>query len=270
MKIPDFLGDDIMNLIDSNSIWLSHPSLEEDKCNIDDFDASFFDAQNRVEKKYNAIPEYEKYDKMSLIELTKLLNPPRKGRIIILGTTEYLFPYVAYCIKFIKENNLSIENGNRSKLPFIFFALLEWTEEKNIDYIDCLSHYYKHKDITIHVFISKDKNKWVNQTTNIPRITIYELIRFYNKTGNIDISVYSKEPDMYKLIIKSTIKKNEYTRRRRKKGFFSKHKRIKLRQSRKSSISPQMSLSTRHTYKSSKKISPQMSLSTRHQKNSLL
>jgi len=89
---------------------------------------------------------FNEFFEMSLDDLSRIVKPPSNGkRTVILETTEYLFPYVAYCLKFIKEHMLDIETGNRNSLPFIFFAPAIWSENENINFIDCISYYYKQK-----------------------------------------------------------------------------------------------------------------------------
>lgn len=137
-------------------------------------------------------------------DLSKIVNPPTESRTVILGSTEYLSPYVAYCLKFISENRLDIESGNRDVLPFIFFAPIQWSENENINFIDCLSYYYKNTDklSTIHILISKNKTSWLTPGRQ-PRITILELMRLYNNLGNIEIRIEDDtfNPNTYRVII---------------------------------------------------------------------
>ena len=209
MNIPDFIGEDIMQLVASDNNWVTRPLLDKKKCNEYEFDASFFDDRDRVKNKYmKEVAGFMDFYSMSLQDLSKIVNPPTESRTVILGSTEYLSPYVAYCLKFISENRLDIESGNRGVLPFIFFAPIQWSENENINFIDCLSYYYKNTDklSTIHILISKNKTSWLTPGRQ-PRITILELMRLYNNLGNIEIRIEDDtfNPNTYKVVITNNI-----------------------------------------------------------------
>jgi hypothetical protein len=168
---------------------------------------------------------------MSLEELSAILNPPTGGiRRVILGTTEYLLPYVAYCLHFINKHKLDIESGQIS-LPFIFFAPAEWSLTANINFIDCLCHYYASNKYTINVFLSKDKEYWFTPEGQ-PRITIYELIRLYTNLGDIRVIVEDDtyHPNVYKVIINNTLaggrkkSKRKTKRKSKRKRSYKKNK----------------------------------------------
>jgi hypothetical protein len=207
MNIPDFIGEDIMKLVALDNNWLTKPLLDNKKCNEYEFDASFFDDRDRVKNKYmKEVAGFMDFYSMSLQDLAKIVNPPIGSRTVILGSTEYLSPYVAYCLKFISENQLDIETGNRNILPFIFFAPIQWSENENINFIDCLSYYYSRPDklFSINIFISKNKTSWLTPWGQ-PRITILEMMRLYNSLGNVDIIIEDDtfNPNTYRVIIKN-------------------------------------------------------------------
>lgn len=52
MNIPDFIGEDIIQLVASDNNWVTRPLLHKKKCNEYEFDASFFDDRDRVKNKY--------------------------------------------------------------------------------------------------------------------------------------------------------------------------------------------------------------------------
>jgi hypothetical protein len=176
----------------------------------------------------------------SLQELEDIVEPPVvnkrvNNRTIILGTTEYLSPYLAYCVKYIKENTNKI-------LPFIFFSLTEWTEEKNVQYIDCISYRKKGKIITIlpqnreewHPIIYRDGNPTTERDTTKYRITILELVRIYQNWG-LDFPI-TKEEDDVKITITIDLeeinameggKRSRRSRRKTKRIYKSKKKQSK-------------------------------------------
>lgn len=220
MNIGDFIGRDSIHSVPPDNIWLTHPILDPSICKEYDFDASFFDNKQRVENKYKSIPEFDQFYRMSLEELSAILDPPTNGvRRVILGTTEHLFPYVAYCLHFINKHRVGIESGQIA-LPFIFFAPAEWSLTANIDFIDCLSHYYASNKYTINVFLSKDKTSWLTPEGQ-PRIAIYELIRLYTNLGDIRVIVENDtyHPNVYKVIINNTLGggRKKYKRKSRRK-----------------------------------------------------
>jgi len=201
-RLREFIGDDLIQKIENieqESIWLTQPRLDQNLCNVYDFDASFFDGENRVEKKYNTIDGFDAFDKMSLEELDNIVKPPTDGsRTIILGTTEYLLPYVAYCLKFINRNKIHTASGNRDALPFIFFSLPVYTEVDNIKFIDCVSHYYETKKYIINLVISKDKKNWLTPAGK-PRVTIYEMMRLLKNLGDIEVTIDDSDTNVYKV-----------------------------------------------------------------------
>jgi hypothetical protein len=198
-RLSEFIGDDLVKNIEQESIWLTQLRLDQNLCNVYDFDASFFDGENRVEKKYKTIAGFDAFDKMSLEELDNIVNPPIDGsRTIILGTTEYLLPYVAYCLKFIDHNKIDAESGNRATLPFIFFSLPVYTEVDNIKFIDCVSHYYETKKYIIRLVISKDKKNWLTLAGK-PRVTIYEMMRLLKNLGDIEVTIDDSDTNVYKV-----------------------------------------------------------------------
>ena len=187
----------------SNSIWLNKSTVDFLKCTEYEFDSSFFNGINRVFNKYNSIPGFEIYNKMSLKQLTPIVKPT-STRTIILGTTEYLLPYVAYCVKFIAERGIDREMVDRH-LPFIFYAPNEWTMMGNINFIDCISNYYKQKKYPITVVLPKDKTKWVGPEGQ-PRVAILELFRFVSNVGDnitINIDNSNSNDEYYKISINS-------------------------------------------------------------------
>ena len=201
-RLREFIGDDLIQKIENieqESIWLTQPRLDQNLCNVYDFDASFFDGENRVEKKYKTIDGFDAFDKMSLEELDNIVKPPTDGsRTIILGTTEYLLPYVAYCLKFINRNKIHTASGNRDALPFIFFSLPVYTEVDNIKFIDCVSHYYETKKYIINLVISKDKKNWLTPAGK-PRVTIYEMMRLLKNLGDIEVTIDDSDTNVYKV-----------------------------------------------------------------------
>jgi hypothetical protein len=225
-KLADFIGDDIINSIDENNIWLKHAN-KVSECYETKFDASFYDDEKRVEKKYKNIDGFNSYYEMSLDQLDKMLDPPNDGsRIFILGTTEYLLPYAAYCLKFIDKYK---EEQEKKPVPFIFFALLEWTEIENIEYMDCVSNYFKNKNYEIRIVIPQDRTKWRTLNRDI-RITIYELIRLNKNLGNIPIEIYIDDSEVYKIVIKPKRDGGKLSKSRKRKNKNKKSKtRRKLR-----------------------------------------
>lgn len=199
-RLSEFIGDDLLKNIEQESIWLTQPRLDQNLCNVYDFDASFFDGENRVEKKYKTdIAGFDAFNKMELEELDNIVKPPTDGsRTIILGTTEYLSPYVAYCLKFIKNNDIKTASGNRDTLPFIFFSLPVYTEVDNIKFIDCVSHYYETKKYIIHLVIPKDKKNWLTPAGK-PRVTIYEMMRLLKNLGDIEVTIDDSDTNVYKV-----------------------------------------------------------------------
>jgi hypothetical protein len=224
----DMVRDEIQST--SNSIWLNKPIFDFSECNEYEFDSSFFNDRDRVFNKYKSIPGFEKYNTMSLNQLTSIVQPI-STRTIILGTTEYLLPYVAYCVKFIAEKGIDIETGDRPTLPFIFYAAEEWTMTGNINFIDCISNYYKQKKYPITVFLPKDRTKWVDPKGQ-PRITILELFRLVsNIRDNIPIKIDDSNDEYYKISIitlsggkKRNKRSKRYKRSNSKKNKSRKHK----------------------------------------------
>ena len=217
----------------SNNIWLNKPIFDFSECNEYEFDSSFFNGRDRVFNKYKSIPGFERYNTMSLEQLTSIVQPT-STRTIILGTTEYLFPYVAYCLKFINEHKMDIETGDRPTLPFIFYASIEWTMTGNINFIDCVSEYYKQKKYPITVFLPKDQTKWIDPKGQ-PRVTILELFRLVsNVRHNIPIKIDDSNEEYYKISINSPSggkKRNKISKRYKRsnsnKNKTRKHKTIK-------------------------------------------
>jgi hypothetical protein len=229
MRITEFIGDEIIKLIKPENNWITRPILDAKLCNEYEFDSSFFDYKKRVETKYKEIDGFNIFYNMSLLELDAIVNPPISGsRRVILGTTEYLLPYVAYCLKFIIENDVDVESGNRINLPFIFFAPSEWKEDENINFIDCLSYYYKKKKYAIHLLISKNKKTWLTRDGS-PRVTICELMRLRKNLGNISIKIidYNYDNAAYNVIIENDSSRSRKTATRRLK----KNKSIRLMRS---------------------------------------
>jgi hypothetical protein len=230
----DMVRDKIKNT--KNNIWLNKSIINFSECNEYDFDSSFFNDKNRVFNKYKSIPGFERYNTMSLNELTSIVQPT-STRTIILGTTEYLLPYVAYCVKFITEKGIDIETGEKSTLPFLFYAPDEWTMKGNINFIDCISNYYKQQKYPITVFLPKDQTKWVDPQGQ-PRVTILELYRLVsNIIDNIQIKIDDSNAEYYKISIISQSggkKRNKiskmykrYKKHNSKKNKSRKHKSIK-------------------------------------------
>ena len=158
ITIREFLGDPILDIQDWKEKYKN--KNERWNCIEKEYDASLYDENQRVFKKYmETVVGFNDWYDRSLQELEDIVKPPLvnkngNNRTIILGTTEYLSPYLAYCLNYIKEN----KNKNKNKiLPFIFFSLTEWTEEKNVQYIDCISYRKKGKIITI---LPKNREEW--------------------------------------------------------------------------------------------------------------
>jgi len=105
-------------------------------------------------------------------------------------------------LKYIEENKTKTKNKNKI-LPFIFFSLTEWTEEKNVQYIDCISYRKKGKIITI---LPKNRREWrpiiyrdgkptTERDTTKYRITILELVRLYQNWGLVDFPITKEEDE---------------------------------------------------------------------------
>jgi hypothetical protein len=226
----DMVHDKIQST--SNSIWINKSIFDFSECNEYEFDSSFFNGRDRVFNKYESIKGFETYNTMSLDQLTSIVQPT-STRTIILGTTEYLLPYVVYCVKFITKHGIDIETGDRPTLPFIFYAPNEWTMKGNINFIDCISNYYKQKKYPITVFLPKDRTKWV--ANDQPRVTILELFRLVsNVRDNIPIKIDDSNSEYYKISISSLSggkKRNKISKRYKRsnsnKNKSRKHKSIK-------------------------------------------
>jgi hypothetical protein len=205
MNIKDFLSNtydiNLDNIIDNNDLWNTKEIYNSDNCIVNEIDASFYDTEQRVKKKYLNIPEFMEYYNKTMEELSQITNPPLKSRDILLGTTEYLFPYVAYCIKYIENNcNISCTDEDKEKLPFIFYAAKNWSEENNINTLDCISAFYTAgKYNKIIIFLPIDKSALYNPQGQ-PRITVKEIYRIYKNIGNVNITVET-DVQKHKLII---------------------------------------------------------------------
>ncbi len=187
--LSKFIGKKIINTIVSNNNKWTTTAIDVKSV---DLYGSLYDGNFRVKNKYLQIQEFVPYYKMSLEELHEITTPPEKSRCMILGTTEFLFPYIAYCLKFIEKNDDS------AVLPFIIYAPSEWNLIDNISMIDYISNFYKSKMHQIIIFLPKDNNKWF--TASEPRITIMEMYRLFMNLGDIDIEVEEIE-DKYKITI---------------------------------------------------------------------
>lgn len=228
-NLKDFIDYDlVLDKIQStsNSIWLNKPLFDFSNCNEYHFDGSFFNGKDRVLNKYKAIPGFDKYNAMSLEQLTQIVQPT-STRTIILGTTEYLFPYVAYCLKFIAEHGMDIETGDRPALPFIFYAAPEWTMVGNINFIDCVSEYYKQKKYPITVFLPKNQTKWIDLAGQ-PRVTILELFRLAKNVGyTIPINIDDSNEEYHKINIVVPSGGKKRTKRTKKSKMSKKSKKSK-------------------------------------------
>ena len=206
MNIKQFLIDtyqiDLDTIIDKDDLWVNkNNTYTSDNCIVNELDASFYDSAQRVKKKYLDISEFIEYYNKTLEELNIITNPPPKSRDILLGTTEYLFPYVAYCVKYIENNcNTNCTDKDKENLPFIFYAPLLWSDDDNIKLIDCISAFYKAgKYNKIIIFLPKNKKTLYNQQGQ-PRITVKEICRLYKNIGNVDINVET-DAEKHKIII---------------------------------------------------------------------
>ena len=189
MILSKFLGKKIINTIVSNSNPWTTTSID---IKWVDLYGSLYDGNFRVKKKYLQIKEFIPFYNMSLEELHEITAPPEKSRCVILGTTEFLFPYIAYCLKFIEKHDRSVD------IPFIIYAPCEWNLIDNISMIDYISNFYKSKMYQIIIILPKDNNKWF--TASEPRITIMEMYRLFLNLGDIDIDVEEIE-NKYKITI---------------------------------------------------------------------
>jgi hypothetical protein len=188
MKLSDLIGNNKINELTGKDISDTLPLAKLDERSEFYFDSSFFDHKDRVKNKYLDIPGFREYYKMSLNELEELTLPSANSRTIILGTTEYLLPYVAYCLKFIEDNKINIETGARTMLPFIIYAPIKWSMEDNLHTIDLMAYLYKHKYMNIRIIVPEDRTKLFLPNGN-PRVTFLELFRLYKNLGNLDISI---------------------------------------------------------------------------------
>lgn len=230
-NIREFIGEDIISLIEPDSIWLTTPKPDFSECTEYVFDGSLFDYTERAPNKYKKeVAGFDEFSKMTLEQLSEIVKPPSDGkRTIILGTTEYLSPYIAYCMKFIEKHEIDIESGKRPLLPFIFIALDYWNEERNINVIDCISYYYRHNKYRINILISKDRTKWLTKDGK-PRITILEMLRLNNNIiGEVPIEITDDDyfPNTYKIIIENKVGGKRM--KRRSIGTKSSKKRVKTR-----------------------------------------
>jgi hypothetical protein len=192
MILSKFLGKKIINtIISNNNKWIT--TAIDIKCV--DLYGSLYDGNFRVKKKYLQIKEFIPFYEMTLEELHMITSPPENSRCMILGTTEFLFPYIAYCLKFIEKHDRSLD------IPFIIYAPSEWNLIDNISMIDYISNFYKSKMHEIIIILPKDNNKWVTADNYLePRITIMEMYRLFLNLGDIEIHVEEIE-DKYKITI---------------------------------------------------------------------
>lgn len=184
--IRKFIGKNLLRKIEKDeNLWFARPITIYHECNESTFDKSFYDGDDRVQKKYMSIPEFNECNSRTLDELRIMTEPPSSdsNRQVILGTTEFLCCYVAYCVKYIQENE-------GSKLPFVFFAPSIWTIEANIEFIDCSVHFAKQNTFNneIIMLLPRDKKKWITPTGE-PRVTIMELFRIFKILGDVKISI---------------------------------------------------------------------------------
>jgi hypothetical protein len=191
MILSNFIGKKIINaIVSSNNKWVTTA--------IDikwvDLYGSLYDGNFRVKKKYLQIKEFIPFYNMSLEELHEITAPLEKSRCVILGTTEFLFPYIAYCLKFIEKYDQSLD------IPFIIYAPCEWNLIDNITMIDYISNFYKSKMYQIIIILPKDNNKWFTADNLEPRITIMEMYRLFLNLGDIEVHVEEIE-DKYKITI---------------------------------------------------------------------
>ena len=193
MILSNFIGKTLINTIVSNKNKWTTTAINDFSIKWVDLDGSFYDGHFRVKNKYLQIKEFVPFYNMSLEELHQITSPPEKSRCVILGTTEFLFPYVAYCLKFIEKND-----SKSMVIPFIIYAPCEWNLTDNISMIDYISNFYKSKMYQIIIFLPKDNNKWF--TASEPRITIMEMYRLLLNIGDIEIHVEEIE-EKYKLTI---------------------------------------------------------------------
>jgi hypothetical protein len=175
---------------------------DNETCIEDKYDKSFRDSAKRVEKKYKEMKTpYSFIDYFESLTLEKSNNDLKKyiedpnRRVPILGTTEFLFPFVANCI-------LNANDPNKKSLPFIVYAPLEWSNDDNINTVDCFGKGIKcglyHKII---ILLPLDQSTIVTKD-NIPRITIFEIYRLYLVLGDFDVKV-EKDKEKYTLTIYS-------------------------------------------------------------------
>jgi hypothetical protein len=153
--------------------WLGNA---EPDCMFSEFDMSFFNGKHRVLNKYKEIPNFSKYESMMPNDLARITQAPATGRDVILGTTEFLLPFVAYISKRI---------GAGDKVPFLFFAPKEWSEKENIHFIDCVAAEFLAPSGNFNrlvIFLPADKSKWLTPT-RLPRVTIKELWRLEKQIG---------------------------------------------------------------------------------------
>lgn len=193
MILSKFVGKKIFDMIISNNNKWVTTAINDYSIRWVDLDGSFYDGRFRVKNKYLQIKEFVPFYNMTLEELHKITHPPEKSRCVILGTTEFLFPYVAYCLKYIEQN----EN---TPSPFIIYAPCEWNLMDNISMIDYISHFYKSKTYKIIIFLPKDNNKWFTSDNLEPRITIMEMYRLFLNLGDIEINVEELD-EKYKIVI---------------------------------------------------------------------
>ena len=218
----------------SNNEWVNKEVKHGDEtCIEDNYDKSFRDDAKRVENKYKGmqIPySFTNYfnsltlDKSNSELSSKYIEDPSK-RVPILGTTEFLFPFVANCIL----------NANDSKpLPFIVYAPLEWSDSDNINTVDCFGKGIKsglyHKII---ILLPLDKSTIFNGTK--PRITLFEIYRLYKVLRDFEVIV-EQDTEKYTLTIYNNTKRagnKKYRKKRTNKKRLSVKKRKNLTKYRK-------------------------------------
>jgi len=174
-------------------------------CNFTEFDSSFFDLLYRVFYKYIIIPQYAKYEAMDLEELTALINPPASGRNVILGMTEFLFPYIAYILRRVKRPTNTANRKNAvidpNNLPFLFYAPSAWSDRGNCHFIDCLAkEFHSGKFNKFIILMPADPSKWVTPS-GAPRVTLKELWRLQQQVGDpIPIDIKQMEQDEQQML----------------------------------------------------------------------
>jgi hypothetical protein len=226
-----YLKVDLMtDLGTMDNVWITTKIGAFDSCIETDYDASFYDIAKRVENKYNSMPDYKAYVETENKEnLDAYKDLASNKRVPVLGTTEYLFPFVHYSLK---SANDSTQN---EILPFIIYAPLEWSHEDNIKTVDCFGNGFKNGTYNkLVIFLPKDTNKWIDSAENW-RVTIFEMYRLHKILGNETMHVDDTDKDKFILRFSRSVGGGKRVNIKKSKSFkINKMRKKNARKSRKS------------------------------------